>query len=102
MSAAAGHRRAPRSLAPALERLQRDLAPSTPLARIQACWPRAAGAVVAASARPTAERAGVVTLSCEAAVWAAELQLMGPELAARLNEQLGEPLVTEVRCRTAG
>jgi predicted nucleic acid-binding Zn ribbon protein len=100
VSAAPPHRRAPRPLSLAIDRLRADLAPATPLARIQGCWSAAAGETVAAAARPTAERAGVVTVSCEASVWAAELQLMGPELVARLNEQLGEPLVSEVRCRT--
>jgi predicted nucleic acid-binding Zn ribbon protein len=101
LSAPAGHRRAPRPLALAVQDLQSALAPATALARIQACWPEAAGEAVAAAARPTGERAGVVTVSCDAAVWAAELQLMGPELAARINAQLGEDLVREVRCRTA-
>jgi len=99
---AAGYRRAPRPVGLSITRLQDALAPATPLARIQSCWPAAAGKVVAAAARPTAERGGVVTVSCEAAVWAAELQLMGPELVARLNTELGEALVSEVRCRTAG
>ncbi len=101
MSGSVSHRRAPRPLALAVERLQQTLAPATTLARVQACWPAAVGETIAAAAQPTAERAGVLTVSCDAAVWAAELQLMGPELASRLNAALGEPLVAEVRCRTA-
>ena len=100
MSSAIGHRRAPRPASLAVERLARTLAPATPLARIQGCWAAAVGESVAAAARPTAERAGVLTVSCDAAVWAAELQMMGPELVTRLNVQLGESLVTAVRCRT--
>jgi predicted nucleic acid-binding Zn ribbon protein len=101
VTAPTSHRRAPRPLALAVERLQRTLAPATPLARIQACWPAAVGETICAAARPTAERGGVLTVSCDAAVWAAELQMMGPELVARLNAALGETLVAEVHCRTA-
>ena len=39
------------------------LAPATPLARVQAAWEQAAGAAIAAAARPTAERDGVLTVS---------------------------------------
>jgi predicted nucleic acid-binding Zn ribbon protein len=101
VSGTAGHRRAPRPIALAVQRLQQALAPATTLARIQACWPATVGETISAAAHPTAERAGVLTVSCDAAVWAAELQLMGPELASRLNASLGEALVDEVRCRTA-
>ncbi len=100
MSPSGGRRLAPRPISLAVERLQQTLAPATTLARVQACWPDAAGEVIAAAARPTAEHAGVVTVSCEAAVWAAELQLMGPQIVAQINAALGEPLVGEVRCRT--
>ena len=100
MSPTTGHRRAPRPASLAVERLTQTLAPATPLARIQGCWADAVGESVAAAARPTAERSGVLTVSCQAAVWAAELQMMGSELVARLNAQLGEELVSAVRCRT--
>jgi hypothetical protein len=36
------------------------------------------------------ERDGVVTVACASAVWAAELELLGPELLERLNGRLGE------------
>ncbi len=93
------HRRAPRPLSVAVELLRQALAPATPLARIQACWAEAVGPSIAACARPVAERSGVVTVSCAASTWAAELQMMGPQLAERLNDALGDPLVGEVRCR---
>ena len=40
-------------------------------------------------------------MSCEAAVWAQELDLMGPELIARLNAALGAERVTALRCQAA-
>jgi predicted nucleic acid-binding Zn ribbon protein len=47
-----------------------------------------------------AEREGVVTVTCEAAVWAAELELLAAELVPRLNGLLGAETVRELRCRT--
>ena len=36
------------------------------------------------------ERDGLVTIACRSAVWAQELDLLGPDLVARLNRALGE------------
>jgi predicted nucleic acid-binding Zn ribbon protein len=91
---------APRSLSVALEGLTATLAPATTLARVQEAWERAAGPAIAAAARPTAEREGVLTVSCEAAVWAQELDLMAGALVPRLNAELGEQAIRELRCRT--
>ena len=93
-------RPAPRSLASAMGELTATLAPATTLARVHTIWARAAGEAIAAAARPTAERDGVLTVTCEAAVWAQELDLMGEELLARLNSALGEDVLRELRCRT--
>jgi predicted nucleic acid-binding Zn ribbon protein len=41
---------------------------------------------------PVGERDGVVTISCRSAVWAQELDLLGPDLLKRLNEALEQPL----------
>ncbi|HTB70554.1 MAG TPA: DUF721 domain-containing protein [Solirubrobacteraceae bacterium] len=93
-------RAAPRSLTPAIERLVGALAPATPLARVQEVWELAAGATIAAAARPVAEREGVLTVLCEASVWAQELELMAGEIVPRLNAALGSETVRELRCRT--
>lgn len=93
-------RAAPRTLHSALEGLTRELAPETTLARVQECWERAVGPAIAAAARPTAEREGVLTITCEAAVWAQELDLMAVELLPRLNAELGDGRIAELRCRT--
>lgn len=93
-------RRAPRPLSLALSDLSGRLAPATALARVQGAWEEAAGEAVAAAARPTAEREGVLTVTCEASVWAQELELMSEVLIERLNELLGEGTLRELRCRT--
>jgi predicted nucleic acid-binding Zn ribbon protein len=84
-------RLAPRRLGAALDELTRGLAPATTLARVQTCWPEAVGPAIAAEAEPVSEREGVVTVGCRSAVWAQELELLGPDLARRLNELLGAP-----------
>jgi predicted nucleic acid-binding Zn ribbon protein len=76
------------------------LAPASTLARAQEAWAGAVGPAIAASAQPTAERDGVLTVTCEAAVWAQELDLMAAELIPRLNAALGGEHVRELRCRT--
>ena len=93
-------RLAPRPLTTALDALAATLAPATTLARVQAIWERAAGPAIAAAARPTAERDGVLTVLCDAAVWAQELDLMAGELIPRLNAALGDEAIRELRCRT--
>lgn len=92
-------RRAPRPLSLALGSFTEALAPATPLARVQQVWEQAVGAKIAAAGRPTAEREGILTIACADAVWAAELDMMGPELVARLNRALGDEPVHKLRCR---
>jgi predicted nucleic acid-binding Zn ribbon protein len=92
-------RLAPRRLAVGVQALTADLAPATTLARVQEIWARALGPAIAGSAHPSAERDGVLTVICEAAVWAQELDLMGPELIGRLNAELGEDTLRQLRCR---
>ena len=91
-------RRTPRPLAGAVGHLRDQLAPQTLLAEVQQAWAAAVGPAIAAEARPTAERAGVVIVSCSASVWAQELDLMGPEIVARLNDTLGDQRVVRLRC----
>jgi predicted nucleic acid-binding Zn ribbon protein len=95
------NRRVPRRAGGAVAALVHELAPATGLAGLQRVWPTAVGDVIAAQAHPSAERAGVVTVTCSSSVWAQELTLMGPDLAARLNAALGAEFVRELRFRAA-
>jgi predicted nucleic acid-binding Zn ribbon protein len=83
-------RLAPRPLRAALDGVLKRAEPATLLARVQSAWPAAAGTGLSDSATPVAERDGVVTLACESAVWANELELLAPDLLERLNDALGE------------
>jgi predicted nucleic acid-binding Zn ribbon protein len=96
------YRRSPQSLNHALGRLADELAPDTLLGAVQRVWPEAVGDVIAAEARPTAERGGVVTVSCSASVWAQELDLMAPQILPRLNAALSGGSVERLRCVAVG
>ena len=91
-------RRAPRPLSAALSGLTGQLAPRTTLGDVQRVWPAVVGPAVAKEASPTTERGGTLTIACRSSVWAQELDLMAPELVARLNERLGEERITALRC----
>jgi predicted nucleic acid-binding Zn ribbon protein len=70
------------------------------LARVQKIWEIAVGPAIAAAARPSAEHDGILTVTCSAAVWAQELDLMSCDLVPNLNAALGDDLVRELCCRT--
>ena len=91
----------PRSLSHAVAALADRLAPQTTLAAVQRVWPDAVGEVIAAQAEPTGERGGALTVTCSSAVWAQELDLMGPELVGRINAALGAESVVSLRCSAA-
>ncbi len=98
------HRSAPRRAgggAGAIGTLVRGLQPASLLAQVQAVWPEAVGPALAARATPTAARDGVVSVTCESAVWAHELTLMSGELLALLAARLGAGTVRELRCTAA-
>ena len=42
----------------------------------------------------------MLTITCDAAVWAQELKLMEAQLIPRLNAALGGDDIRELRCRT--
>ncbi|MFZ0089274.1 MAG: DUF721 domain-containing protein [Solirubrobacteraceae bacterium] len=96
------HRRSPRRLDEALSLLTDDVAPQTVLADVQRAWPEAVGPVIAAQAEPTGSRGGVITVACSASVWAQELDLMAPQIIARLNDRLGGRDVSRLRCIAVG
>ena len=96
-------RPAPRRLDAALEGVVRDAAPDSTLARVQGVWAATAGAAIAAQVSPLSERAGTLTVACGSAVWAAEIELLAPDLVARLNAVLpgsGEGPLKALRVRS--
>jgi predicted nucleic acid-binding Zn ribbon protein len=86
----------------ALALLADELAPETLLAEVQRVWPQVVGPSIAAQAQPTAERGGVVTVSCSASVWAQELDLMSVAIIERVNGALRFGAITRLRCVAGG
>ena len=84
-------RRRPRRLGEALESFAAQARPQTLLARVQGVWDQAVGPTVAAEAQPRAESSGTVFVDCASAVWAQELELLGPDLLERVNGALDGP-----------
>ena len=91
-------RNGPRPVSFALDRLADQLEPPTPLAALQRVWPAAAGSF-AQTSEPVAERDGVLTVACDSAVLAPELDLMSELVVERLNAALGRPAVKRLRTR---
>jgi len=91
-------RRTLHPLAGALSAISDELTPQTLLADVQRAWSEVVGAAIADEAEPVSERSGVVTVACGSAVWAQELDLMGPEIVERLNLALPQGRVERLRC----
>jgi predicted nucleic acid-binding Zn ribbon protein len=81
-------RLAPRSLGAVLPGAIEGTGPQTLLARVQGLWSEVAGAPLAAATAPVAERDGTITIVCESALWAHELELLQRDLVERLREAL--------------
>ena len=94
-------RRGPRPVGLALDAVTGALAPATVLAEVQRVWPEVAGERFARAAQPVAERDGVVTVACESAVWAQELDLLSERVVGAVNEALGRPAVRRLRPQAA-
>jgi len=92
------YRRSPRPIGLALDRAQGAWEPQSLLAEVQRIWREVVGPAIASEARPTRERAGVLTVSCSASVWAQELDLMGPSIVGRLNARLRSGGISRLRC----
>jgi predicted nucleic acid-binding Zn ribbon protein len=90
--------RSPRPLTGSLETLAKQLTPDTLLAETQRAWPDVVGPAIAQRAKPVAERAGVLTISCESSVWAQELDLMSEAILERLNQDLRRGQIARLRC----
>ena len=94
-------RRGPRPVGLALDAMTDAIAPATVLAEVQRVWPRVAGERFARAAEPVSERDGIVTVACESAVWAQELDLLSERVIEALNEALGRPAVRRLRPQAA-
>lgn len=93
-------RRSPRPIGFALERAREQWEPETLLAEVQRVWGDAVGPAISTEARPASVRAGVLTVSCSASVWAQELDLMAEAILGPLNTRLRSGRIDRLRCVT--
>jgi predicted nucleic acid-binding Zn ribbon protein len=91
----ARRRRSPRPLGDALRGALESVEPATPLAAVQSAWAEAVGERIAAAASPVSERDGTVTVACESATWAQELDLLESQIATKLRSKLPSEIAFE-------
>jgi len=92
---------APRPLSSALAEALPRARPAGLLAEVQSAWPSVAGTALADAATPVSERSGTVTVACESAVWAQELELLAADLTERLNQAIQGGQVERLRFSVA-
>jgi predicted nucleic acid-binding Zn ribbon protein len=83
----------------ALDAVTEAIAPATLLAEVQRAWAESAGEAFARASEPVAERDGVITVACDSAVWAQELDLFSERVVGALNDTIGRPAVRRLRPR---
>ena len=91
-------RTAPRPVGLAIAALAAQIEPASELARVQRVWEEVAGAAIAAHCSPVSVRGGLLRVACDEAVWAAELELLAPDLLPALAGHDGVVTVTSMRC----
>jgi predicted nucleic acid-binding Zn ribbon protein len=60
-------------------------------------WEKAVGQVIARHARPVSIRGKKLTLVVDSPAWMQQLSLLKPEIAEKLNRNLGKELVKEIK-----
>ena len=65
-----------------------------------AAWERVVGHQIARHAMPTSLREGVLRVRCDDATWASEIMHMGPTIARRLQDELGQQAPRQVKAYT--
>jgi len=65
-------------------------------------WPEAVGELIDRVTEVTAVRNGVVYVRVENSIWSQELCLKKVEIIRKLNERLGEKLITDIQFRLTG
>ena len=92
---------APEPLSSALDRLSQRLGgpPGAVLRTIFGRWEELVGPAVAAHVRPVALRGKVLRVAADAPAWATQMAWLGPDLARKINEELGASVVDSVETR---
>lgn len=89
----------PKPIGEMLGGFRTEMAPGSPLAAVQGVWNAVVGERIAAVTEVVDEREGVLTVECSSAVWAQELELMGPRILTRLRSEIGDSAPEKMRFR---
>ena len=92
---------APEPISNALDRLSKRLGgPSSAVLRtIFGRWEELVGPAVAAHVRPISLRGTTLVVAADTPAWATQVTWLGPDLARKVNEDLGASTVTSVEAR---
>jgi len=60
-------------------------------------WDEAVGSIIAQNARPIRIDRGVILVIVSSPAWTQELTMRKETIIGRLNDRLGEPLITDIR-----
>lgn len=95
----AGNRRDPASIGDQLDRLLLDRGWNVDVAvgSVMGRWPSIVGAEVAGHSTPVTFADGVLTVRADSTAWATQLRLLASSILARLETEVGEGVVTELR-----
>ncbi len=65
--------------------------------RVWRVWDRLVGAEIARNARPAAFKGSLLLVHVTSSVWLHHLQFLKKEIVKRLNDDLGQPLVSDIK-----
>jgi predicted nucleic acid-binding Zn ribbon protein len=93
-----GQRREPQELALGLDRLiaERGWQVDVAVGAVVGRWTQVVGPNVATHCVPASFRAGLLTVQADSTAWATQFRLLVPHLLRRLDEELGEGVVSQV------
>jgi predicted nucleic acid-binding Zn ribbon protein len=92
-----------RAISASLERVARRLGapPARVLTAVFSGWEQLVGPDIAAHARPTSLRDGVLVVVVDQSAWAAQLRFMASDLLTRIRAEANAPEVTKIEIRTS-
>jgi len=67
---------------------------------VLAAWERVVGHQIARHAMPTSLREGILRVRCDDATWTSEIMHMGPAIARRLHDELGQRAPRQLKAYT--
>ena len=67
------------------------------LTRVWQIWDRAVGATIAANAQPVAFKGDLLLVHATSSSWIHQLQFLKADIISKLNADLGQPVISEIK-----